>query len=346
VTVAGAGALGALLRSWPDAPSLEAPTGEDATALVRAAVRHGLAGFTEHAVARAGWTLPGEARALLRREALAGAARGMRVKALLVRSLDALGEAGVVPVLLKGYGLGLRLYPDPLQRATTDVDLLVARGEVDTAARALTGLGLAARAGAAGRHGEEDSHHLELAGPAGLVELHFRALAGWGEALEGDALLARAVEGELEGRRVRWLRPEDEAVYLAMHAGNHLLQRLAWLFDLKLLSLAEPGLDWPQVVEGARATAFPHMAWYGWEAASRLLAAPVPRGVLEGLGPPRWQRRLAERLFSGERLLAADLEGRKPAWVAAKLLLAPEAGPMARYALRRLVNAARSRLRR
>ncbi|NPC84714.1 hypothetical protein HPC49_41675, partial [Pyxidicoccus fallax] len=158
-------ALGALLRSWPRAPEHPAPEGLEADGLVRAAVHHGLAGFVDHAVDRAGWVLPGEARALLRRESLTGAARGMRVKALLVRSLEALASVGVVPVLLKGYGLALRLYPDPLQRATTDVDLLVARGEVDVAVRALTGLGLSVRAADAGRHGEEDSHHVELAGP-------------------------------------------------------------------------------------------------------------------------------------------------------------------------------------
>ncbi len=342
--MAGSRALGALLRAWPGAPVLQAPVGADALELVRAAVRHGLAGFTGHAVAQAGWELPEDARALLRHEALAGAAQGLRVKALLVKSLDALAGAGVVPVLLKGYGLARRLYPDALQRATTDVDLLVARGEVDASVRALTALGLAARAGDGARHGEEDSHHLELAGPAGLVELHFRALAGWGGALEGDALLARAVEGEVEGRRVRWLRPEDEAVYLALHAGNHLLQRLAWLFDLKLLALQ--GLPWERVVEEARGTGVPHLVWYGWEAARRLLDAPVPPEVLAALAPPRWQRALAGRFFSDGRLLGAELDASKPAWVAAKLLLAPRAGPMARYTLRRLGNAARARLRR
>lgn len=341
MTPVDARALGALLRAWPGAPAREAPVGAEADGLVRAAVHHGLAGFVEHAVARAGWGLPEESRALLRRESLLGAARVMRVKALLVRSLEALAPVGCVPVLLKGYGLARRLYPDPLQRATTDVDLLVARGEVDAAVRALTGLGLAVRAADAGRHGEEDSHHLELAGPAGLVELHFRALAGWGEALEGDALLARAVEGEVEGRRVRWLRPEDEAVYLALHASNHLLQRLAWVFDLKLLALK--GLDWRAVVEGARGTALPHGVWYGWEAARRLLDAPVPDEVLEALAPPGWQRVLAGRFFSEERLLGAELARSKPAWVAAKLLLAPRPGAMARYALRRVGNAVRAR---
>jgi hypothetical protein len=341
VTAVDARALGALLRAWPRAPERPAPEGAEADGLVRAAVHHGLAGFVAHAVDRAGWALPEESRALLRRESLAGAARALRVKALLVRGLEALASVGVVPVLLKGYGLALRLYPDPLQRATTDVDFLVARGEVDAAVRALTGLGLAVRAGDAARHGEEDSHHVELAGPAGLVELHFRALAGWGRALEGDALVARAVEGEVEGRRVRWLRPEDEAVYLALHASNHLLQRLAWVFDLKLL--AGRGLDWRAVVEGARGTAWPHMAWYGWEAARRVLDAPVPVEVLDALAPPGWQRVLAGRFFSDARLLGAELARSKPAWVAAKLLLAPRAGDMARYALRRAGNAARAR---
>ncbi|WP_255208570.1 nucleotidyltransferase family protein, partial [Myxococcus sp. AM009] len=198
LTPVGASALLALLRAWPDAPSGAPPGGGDAEALVRAAVRHGLVGFVAHAVERAGWALPEPASASLRRESLGGAARALRVKALLLRSLDALATVGQVPVLLKGYGLALRLYPDPLQRATTDVDLLVARADVGAAAQALARVGLSARRDDGARHGEEDSHHLELAGPAGMVELHYRALAGWGEALEGDALLARAEAGAVD----------------------------------------------------------------------------------------------------------------------------------------------------
>ncbi|NMO23202.1 hypothetical protein HG543_51335, partial [Pyxidicoccus fallax] len=103
------------------------------------------------------------------------------------------------------------------------------------------------------------------------------------------------------------------------------------------------GLDWRGVVEGARGTAFPHLAWYGWEAAWRLMDAPVPAEVLEELAPPRWQRVLAGRFFSDARLLGAELARSKPAWVAAKLLLAPRAGDMARYSLRRVENAVRAR---
>ncbi|WP_426733177.1 nucleotidyltransferase family protein [Myxococcus faecalis] len=334
MSVTGSHALVALLRAWPHPLASRAPESEAALEFVRAAVRHGLAGFVAHAVGQGGWALPDEAAALLRRESLSGAARALQVKALLLKSLEVLSSAGVVPVALKGYGLARRLYPDPLQRATRDVDLLVRRGDVATAVRALGGLGLSVRASRDGRHAATDSHHLELEGPAGLVELHFRALAGWGQALEGDALMARAVDGELEGRRLLWLRPEDEAVYLALHASHHLLQRLAWLFDLKLL--AAHGLDWTRVVVEARRTGLPHLVWYGWSVARRLMGALVPEDALAQMAPPPWQRLLSERFFSEARLVETRLVRSKPAWVAAKLLLAPSPSAMARYALRRV----------
>ncbi|KFA89324.1 hypothetical protein Q664_35565, partial [Archangium violaceum Cb vi76] len=62
----------------------------------------------------------------------------------------------------------------------------------------------------------------------------------------------------------------------------------------------------------------------------------VPEEVLEALAPPVWQRRMAARFFTAGRLLETELMNHKPAWVAAKLLLAPRLLPMARYSLRRL----------
>ncbi|RKG80682.1 hypothetical protein D7W79_07400 [Corallococcus exercitus] len=327
-------ALLTLLQAWPEAPSTPVPSDAGACdALVKAAVRHGLAGFVEHALAKAGWTLTPDAGALLHREARMSAARGMRVRSLLSRSLTALAAVGVTPVLLKGYGLARRLYPEPLQRATNDVDLLVPRARVLCSVHALEGMGLTTQAGDVD---QDDAHHVELTGPDGMVELHYRALAGYGQSLEGDALVARAEDATLDGHPVRYLCAEDEAVYLSLHASNHLLQRLAWLFDLKLLARAHPKLDWDRVVTRARRTGLPHLVWYAWDAAHRLLDAPVPPWVLKALAPPRWQRALATRLFSGPRLMGADLARSKPAWIAAKLALAPRARPMVRYALRRL----------
>jgi len=337
----GARAFLALLRAWPAAPGGPVPgqPGE----LVRIAARHGLAGFTAHALDRAGWELPEPHRESLRRESMSSAARAIRVNTLLLRSVDALAVAGVVPVVLKGTALARRFYPEPFHRATTDVDLLVAREQVEAASAVLEGLGLRRAPERPGHRGEH-THHREFQSPAGMVELHYRALTGYGLALEAEALLAHAEEAGLEGRRVRYLRAEDELVYLALHASNHLLQRLSWLFDLKLLVLARPELRWERVVEVARATAFPHLAWYALEAAQRLLGAPAPAEVLTALEPPEWQRALASRFFSEERLVQTRLVEHRAEWAAAKLLLAPRLRPMARYGLWRLGEAVRARL--
>jgi hypothetical protein len=90
------------------------------------------------------------------------------------------------------------------------------------------------------------------------------------------------------------------------------------------------------VVEVARGTALPHLAWYALEAARRLVGAPVPEEVLAALAPSAWRRGMAARFFSAERLLGTELLRHKSAWVVAKLLLAPRLLPMVRYTARRL----------
>lgn len=320
-----------LLRRWPEPPP--APP-IDAARFIQTAARHGLAGLAQHSVAKGSWALAADAQLALHREAMAGAARGLKVKQLLFRSLQVLEQKGIVPVLLKGYGLSLRLYPEPLLRATSDVDLLVATDEVSRAAEALTSLGLAPLPPKDAAH----AHHLEFFGPAGLVELHYRALSGFGLGLEADALLARAEEAQIEGRVLRYLCPEDELIYLALHASNHLLQRLSWLFDLKLHLMAHPQLDWDKALATAHSTAFPHLAWYALEAAKRLMGAQVPEEVLASLAPPRWQQAVARRVFSGSALLRTSLAENKKQWVVTKLLLAPRMIPFLRYTLFRVVQ--------
>ncbi|MHB8879844.1 MAG: nucleotidyltransferase family protein [Myxococcaceae bacterium] len=126
-------------------------------------------------------------------------------------------------------------------------------------------------------------------GPPGMVEVHFRLMANWG---------ASGVSSTLEGRSVRYLCPEDELVYLALHVANHMLGRLGWLYDLKLLVLAYPSLDWSRVVETAREARMPGPAFYALDASRRLLGAGIPEAVLEELAPSR---------LKGGRLTAAVL---------------------------------------
>ena len=237
-----------------------------------------------------GWTLPAAARALLRRESLSSAARGMRVQALLLRSVDALAAVGVVPVLLKGYGAGAAAVPGAVPAGH--------HGRGSARGRGDRGAVLAARAGRAGaderqavdadrgRHPPPRAHGARRAGGAALPGARgVRAGAGgamrWWPTPRRRSWRASASATCARRRRL---------VYLALHASNHLLQRLAWLFDLKLLVLARPG--------AATGTGWWTCAGHG-PAPPGVVRAGAPRAgcwerpLPEGapLAPPRWQRR-------------------------------------------------------
>jgi putative nucleotidyltransferase-like protein len=321
-----------LLRRWPDHPEgLPVAAALDPSGLVAEAGRHGLSGLVLHALERSGARLPEADAEQLRRDALGFRAASVKVKRLLGRSLDALSAAGVAPVVLKGIPLAERLYGDAGHRASTDVDLWVLPEDVSRAQHALEGLGLRA----APAH---EPHHVELFSPEGLVELHRYPIAPFGELLPGTALRDRAIESETGGRRHLRLAPDDELLYLAVHATNHLLQRLAWVYDLKLVARAEPSLDWERLLRTAGETGTASLAFYALDAATRLLETPIPAQVLSALRPSRWRAAAAERLFSEGTLSSAYFAGHRPAWIAAKVLLAPRPWPLLGLAWRRLVG--------
>ncbi len=334
------------LRTYPGPVDLGDSGAADE--LVRDATRHGLAGLLRHQVAEAGLSLPPEAARSLGVQAMAWEVAAVKVKTLLFRALKALEARGVRPVLLKGYGLAARVYPRPLLRATSDVDLLVAPSELEEARLAMLSLGLSPEPDADEYYPPQYRHHLAFGSRAGLVEVHFRPMANWGLPWDGDLLLARARRGTLDGREVRFLCPEDELVYLALHAAAHMLTRVGWLYDLKLLVNAHPALEWKRVVSVARDEArLPAATFYAFDAARRAVGAAFPEDVMAALAPPRVAVAAARRVFSDQHLVDGYLTGHKKVWAAAKLVLADSPARVGLFALRRLVwNARHSAVKR
>lgn len=291
----------------------------DEDELVAKCARHGLSGLAEYELRQAGLTLREPAAIALRRGAMSTAVVGIKVKKLLFQSLEALVRDGIVPVLLKGYGLALRCYPDPLYRPMTDVDLLVARDELHRAEAALAQIGL--------KKNEqleafqlEHHHHLNFYGTLGSVELHFRAISGFGGAIDAQHLLERAVEDSLEGRRVRYLRPEDELVYLATHATQHLFKGVAWLYDLKLFIRRYPALDWKSVISVAQESGMQTPVYFALQTAQNALGADVPGWVLERLRPASWQVLLGRFVFSKGHLVDRSFAELRYSWIVAPFL--------------------------
>jgi hypothetical protein len=199
---------------------------------------------------------PAKVMAWLNRVFLYAAARTMRAGRQIQEVVDALEEAGIPSVLLKGPALARTVYPDPALRQSVDIDLLVRPADVPAAEAVLEGLGyscptkyfhLTPTASNNETFGADDGRM--------PVELHWRldfALdLSPGTYLEG--VISRRVPVESDGLSFATLWPADHLLYLAFHDGfQHSDFRLDWALDLAMLMPAvESKEDWDRLVRAS-----------------------------------------------------------------------------------------------
>lgn len=303
------------------------------SALVEAAQRHGLSAYL--------WRLLGEHRqeelppTLLELRPHSGGvvASGLKARKLLFATIDALAEEGITPTLLKGYGLAARLWPHPLLRPCSDVDLLVRDEELAAATRVAGRLGLTQFVDPGEDEPFEHHHHLCFSGEAGILELHFRPFSGFGGTLEQ----LRTTPQTLERRAVQYLAPEDELVYLAAHAAKHLFARVSWLLDLKFFLGKQPSLDWARVETLAKHSGLKAAMYCTLVAVERGLGYAAPEPLLAAVRPAVWQRELIHRFLTADRLVDGTAFKRRGAASFFRVLLSDD--PKA--AMRQLSTGAR-----
>jgi len=282
--------------------------------LSREAREHGLFTLLVHECDHAGVDVPATVRHdWARHHAVASAWHGH-----LLASLDALGgifSAANVPVAaLKGPLLAERVYPEGCLRPSIDLDLLVAEDDLERAVTALASAGWQADAGPAARYAREHHHHLQFRHEGQPpLELHFRARVAFGTVMPAAGLIARSSAVLASpGRGLRILAPEDEVVYLAVHAAAHGYVRLMWLYDLKLLCRQYASdIDWHTVVERARSLRVLTAVAFTCAMLRERLKVTVPdlpdlrsRGLRHRLA-----RRVQRRVASDAGILALDRAG-------------------------------------
>lgn len=221
-----------LLRSrWNGAP---APPVYDVDGLLAQARRHRVLGLV--AGARG---VPAE---------VVMAARPLRLEALarwaqLRRVIEALEEAGVEVVVLKGPPLAHEAHGHFAAREARDLDLLVALEQVARASAALVAAGL--RPGAIA--GKETAKDTPFTGDGGEVELHWQ-LFGNAHLMPVDpAWLAAPRRLEVEGIPVPVLPRDVGLHYLLAHGATHRWARLKWVADVAALLAARPELADPEL---------------------------------------------------------------------------------------------------
>lgn len=243
--------------------------------------------------------LPSERLAPFQAALAANRTRALAIEAISDHMLALLREAGIPALALKGPSLGRRLYDDPGLRAVGDIDLLVAREDLDGAVGRARALGYDAPSDrrAAGRL---PALHFSLRHPAGLppLELHWRV--HWLEESFAERSLGRS---EDEGTDLRPRPGDDLAMLLLFLArdgfmGLRLFSDVASWWDrfgadvppraLELLAVEHPELRYPWAAAAL--------------AAKRCVGLPADR--LIGLAPGRRRVALARRL--GDWTLADD----------------------------------------
>ena len=326
--------LAVLREDWSEAERLAASRAPDPATFVGLCRRCDVLPSVHAALERGGrLSLVGERAAA----DLGEARRKCRMDNLLLlarveRALDALREAGIVPVVLKGLDVLHRFGVGFDARTLDDADLLVAKADFPRAAEALEAAGWSGPAEPERTHWLRSSHEMPLRSP-GPVEVAFELHWDLGQEkryrIPMDEVLARAVPLRVAGRDALRLEDHDAAAHLLLHHLQHYFdRRLKWALDLGRIA-AEPGFRWDEVASRLA-------RWEGLGAAGlsrlhldKLFPGLLPEAAAGALPAAAWRRLAILPLRSSHPLDLVRGSRRRPVqlWLAAAAFERPGALP-------------------
>jgi hypothetical protein len=215
----------------------------------------------------------------------------------VLRALDA---SGIMAVPLKGPFLAERLYGGTPLRVSRDLDVLVSTGDLVRAEAVLASIGFIP--------GLPDDYHRQWHRGTTTVELHHDVENPVAFNFHVANALREARATEFQGERCWQLAPEDELLFLCLHAVRHQFERLSLILDLQLAfeKWAGPVSAWEPRPEvdglGGLLTlglAMARRMQPDLIVAPRFAVSPARTRHLEELADRLWDRLLTER---GERL--------------------------------------------
>lgn len=210
--------------------------------------------------------------------------RVLRFSAELTGILRCFEKYGIVALPFKGPALAQVLYGDPAMREFGDLDLLVRPADVAPARAALRDLGYEPKLRLSPpREREYLRSGYELVFGSGtekhLIELHWQVLPRfYSISFQTEAILARSIEIQFEGNRIRVPRNEDLILMLCVHAAKHEWSQLGMIRDIAALARFDP--DWGWIEAEARRLGIMKIVLISLLMARNVLRAPVP-AVLE-----------------------------------------------------------------
>jgi hypothetical protein len=265
----------------------------------------------------------------------------------LDQALRALDATGIRAIALKGPVLGERIYPHPSLRSSTDLDLLVLPSELDRAIAALASIGYQAATGRTHEYDRRHSNQICLFRPGSPpIDLHFAAHDRFGVIVAPEPLIQTAVTYRTASGAQTWiLSPEEELLFLTVHAAGHAFGVMSLLYELKLFIRAHPILDWSVIRQRSIEQGMHHVVEFAFTLLNRRLGIVTPmRREFRATSRPRmW---LASALLLASTSSAVTRARHTAASLAFHAVLCHRSGAALRMLSRVLLRETRRRLHR
>ncbi len=257
----------------------------------------------------------------LTRTAGARTRRSLRITNELVRVAGALAEAGIPYLTFKGPTESLIAYRNPALRNFRDIDLIVAPADMAAAIALLQSLGFAIIPANPPHYVPNPSQvALRRQETRSLIDLHAR----WAD-IPGlfDWPFAEAFEQrhtvQIAGTPIHTLPDVERLLFLCLHGGLHLWEKLSWVCDLAW-EAATIGQDGEALERRARRLGVSRQLSLGMALGRRLFDMPLPAGFTETALPPGLRRLEAEATWRLEHTLTQQPRHRVHALICQLLL--------------------------
>ena len=231
------------LRVTP-AELLDACDTEGLTGLVHARLRAG-----------AGESWPEDVQQELASRARVAAAEEVLRRRAATSALDALGAAGVRPVLLKGTAVAYGVYAAPSFRPRADTDLLIPRDQVAAAREVMTTLGYEASPNSGGERlfAQFQFWMHDRYGVQHVFDFHWKISTQptFAQVLTYDELAAEAVPIAALGGQARAAGRVHALLLACIHPAMHHrnAEHLLWMYDIYLLASTLSDADFDRVIK-------------------------------------------------------------------------------------------------
>ena len=244
------------------------------------------------------------------------AARTLQLTQEMLSLVRLLEDNGIAVVPLKGSVLAMAAFGSLSGREFADLDLLVARNDLDRARALLCSTGYKAelelepgREAAYIRSEHAFTYHNER--NQLTVELHWRLHDRYLSFPLSDVdLWANTRVEKIFGTKLNCLKPELNFIFLCMHGAKHSWDRLEWISCLHALICSLPQDGWPAVISEASRLRSTRLLHLGLMLEDHLGASPStqrplglmqPDALVEDLAATVWERMFEDEVNGSTR---------------------------------------------